>query len=297
MPHERHANLLQDAGLHQARIEGVAEIVKADVANASVLQRGFPRTFYDPDGTAAKIDHESFGFPLLSQKRKQPVRERDFARFAFGRFRTRHEESLLGKIHVLPSLARDFAATHAGIESDDRHGVQVTLRRAEKQRFLGETQNLAAGAPLPCHFEAGQRIRGEELLVYGPIQNSPEDAQVAIDRRIRDFRIPCAPQLSKFLGERSRDSQHGESSKERQEEPEVILVMRSEGTAHDKACRKFLKCHCRIGLDESKAAIIQLFLELVLDFLGTLSIGCSRGILMPDPVTVQVDVPLVSALE
>ena len=32
MTHERHANFLQDAGLHEASVEAVAEIVKADVA-------------------------------------------------------------------------------------------------------------------------------------------------------------------------------------------------------------------------------------------------------------------------
>ena len=37
MAHERHANLLQDAGLHQAGVEGVPKIVKADVADARIF--------------------------------------------------------------------------------------------------------------------------------------------------------------------------------------------------------------------------------------------------------------------
>ena len=32
MAHERHADFLQDAGLHQAGVEGVAKIVKTDMA-------------------------------------------------------------------------------------------------------------------------------------------------------------------------------------------------------------------------------------------------------------------------
>ena len=35
--HERHANFLQDAGLHQTRVEGVAEIVETHVAYPGVF--------------------------------------------------------------------------------------------------------------------------------------------------------------------------------------------------------------------------------------------------------------------
>jgi hypothetical protein len=39
MAHKRHAYFLQDASLHQARIEGVAEIVESDVAKRGVRAR------------------------------------------------------------------------------------------------------------------------------------------------------------------------------------------------------------------------------------------------------------------
>lgn len=57
MPHERHANFLQDAGFHQARVERVAEIMKTDVADFSVLERRLPRALNDADRTAAEVDH------------------------------------------------------------------------------------------------------------------------------------------------------------------------------------------------------------------------------------------------
>ena len=60
MAHERHANFLQDAGLHQAGVEGVAQIVKSDVADFGVLQRGFPRALDDADGLALVFDDEAF---------------------------------------------------------------------------------------------------------------------------------------------------------------------------------------------------------------------------------------------
>ena len=37
MAHERHADFLQDAGLHQAGIEGVAKVVKTEVAKLGAL--------------------------------------------------------------------------------------------------------------------------------------------------------------------------------------------------------------------------------------------------------------------
>ena len=37
MAHQRHANFLQDAGLHEAGVKGMAEIVKTDVADARVF--------------------------------------------------------------------------------------------------------------------------------------------------------------------------------------------------------------------------------------------------------------------
>jgi len=56
MTHEGHTNLLQDSGLHEARVEGVAEIMKADMADLGVLQRRFPGALDDADRLAPKAD-------------------------------------------------------------------------------------------------------------------------------------------------------------------------------------------------------------------------------------------------
>jgi len=59
MAHERHANFLQDAGLHQAGVEGVAKIVKANVADTGALERGFPRALDDADRLALIAEDET----------------------------------------------------------------------------------------------------------------------------------------------------------------------------------------------------------------------------------------------
>ena len=84
MPHQRHANFLQDAGLHQAGVEGVAKIVKADVPNARVLERGLPRTLYDSDLLAVITEYGPLLAPVLQKPLKQPGRQRNLAGLAFG---------------------------------------------------------------------------------------------------------------------------------------------------------------------------------------------------------------------
>lgn len=68
MAHECHAHFLQDTGLHQARVERMAEIVETCVADTGVLQCGIPRALHDADGLAAKLDHQAFGLAVLTEE-------------------------------------------------------------------------------------------------------------------------------------------------------------------------------------------------------------------------------------
>ena len=73
MAHKRHANFLQDAGFHQASVEGVAEIVKTDVAKCGVFQRRFPRAFHDADRPAFEADYQPRGFAVSKEVFVQAV--------------------------------------------------------------------------------------------------------------------------------------------------------------------------------------------------------------------------------
>jgi hypothetical protein len=59
MTHQCHANLLQDAGFHKPRVEGMAEIVKTDVADTGIFQCGFPRALDDADRLPLVPDDET----------------------------------------------------------------------------------------------------------------------------------------------------------------------------------------------------------------------------------------------
>lgn len=79
MAHERHANFLQDAGLHQASVERVAEIMETDVADARISQCGFPRALDDADRATTEVDHQSPFFPTFKQVLVKPFGKRDLA--------------------------------------------------------------------------------------------------------------------------------------------------------------------------------------------------------------------------
>lgn len=63
--HERHADLLEDAGLHQSCCECMSEIVETDMPDLGVLQGRFPGALYDADRVAAKLDHEALGLAVF----------------------------------------------------------------------------------------------------------------------------------------------------------------------------------------------------------------------------------------
>ena len=73
--HQSHPHFLEDASLHEAGVEGVAEIVKADVADTGVSQRSLPSSFYDADGLAVKLDHEALGVLAFTKEFIQAFRK------------------------------------------------------------------------------------------------------------------------------------------------------------------------------------------------------------------------------
>ena len=83
MAHERHADFLQDAGLHQAGIEGVAEIVEAHVANTCVFERGLPGSFHDAERLVFVLKDQAFRLPVLKQELEQTAAQGNLTGFPF----------------------------------------------------------------------------------------------------------------------------------------------------------------------------------------------------------------------
>ena len=127
MAHERHPDFLEDARFHQAGIERVAQIVETNGSELGVPECRCPRAFDGPDRLGLVVDDQPSVLAVLKQKLMEPLSQGDLARLPFGRLRARNRHQLAGEIDVLPPLAGDFAAPHAGIEGGNDHGAQVTF--------------------------------------------------------------------------------------------------------------------------------------------------------------------------
>ena len=144
------------------------------------------------------------------------------------------------------------------------------------------------GTPLPCHFESGQRIYSKELLIDCPVENAAEDAQIPIDGRVLDRLIPASPGPPEFFSKRFCDSENRKFREERQQELGVVEVVRTDGTVRDESCDEFVEGHRGIGLDDLESPIVQFLLECVFDFLCTLAVGRSGGLLIPDAIVGEI---------
>ena len=125
MTHERHADVLDHPGLHQARIEAVTQIVKAKVAEPSAFQPAEP-AFADPgELLTVKGEHYSLLLRRLRQQGEQAICEGDLAPFPFGGFGFGYAEKPARQIHVFPPLAEDFASPHSGVKGRNDDSAQV----------------------------------------------------------------------------------------------------------------------------------------------------------------------------
>ena len=136
---------------------------------------------------------------MCEQELLQPFGERNLPRFAFRRFRARDAEDLLGEVDVLPTFWLVISPRRMPVSSAMRiMACRWSFAAPRSILLLGDAQDLPPGAPLASHLQAGERICGEQLLVDGPIQDVPQDAQVPVDGRVLDRRVyppPLIPEV------------------------------------------------------------------------------------------------------
>lgn len=158
MAHQRHADFLQDAGLHQPSVKGVPEIVKPKMPDLGVSQSRRPSALDNPHPAAVEVDDQAFRFSMLVEVCVQAFAQRNLSRLPFGRLRVRYKQNPLSEVDVFPTLRSDLAAAHPGVERHKSHGVQMVLCGFEQTAFFGDAQDLPARPPLPRHLHPSQRI-------------------------------------------------------------------------------------------------------------------------------------------
>src|SRR5437016_14250556 len=112
MAHQRHANFLHDAGLHQPGVESVAEIMKPHVPDACFFESRPPCRLDDLDRVAAELNQQTARLALRAEQLEQARGKRELARFSLRSLRAACIEDALGKVDILPALAGDFSPAH-----------------------------------------------------------------------------------------------------------------------------------------------------------------------------------------
>ena len=183
---ESHADLANDAEFQETRVKCVAQVMETRAANSRPADRRLPCGLQASDGFAFERENEAFGVLVFRQQLENPGGERNFARFAFGRFGMGDVEQAAGEIDVLPSLVENLATAHAGVQRDNCDVPQMR-RRSFKQEFLfGVTEDRTFLPPLAFHADACNRIRRDESFIDRPIEQMAEAFDVAVHGGFRD---------------------------------------------------------------------------------------------------------------
>ncbi len=103
--HEGLPHVLHDARFHEPGVEGVAKIVKAEVADARPSDRRLPGGFDPVDRMAFEREYQSFRFMAGGEERRESRGERDLAGLPACGFRVGDEKHAAIEVDVLPPLA------------------------------------------------------------------------------------------------------------------------------------------------------------------------------------------------
>lgn len=125
MAHQCHADILNYSGLHEARIEGMAEIVDSEVAQLGALERAQPALSDPRQRLTPHGEDDAVFLGLLGKKPIETVCQGNLAALALDGFGLGNHEKFAVKVHVFPALAEHFASPHPGIEGASDNPSEV----------------------------------------------------------------------------------------------------------------------------------------------------------------------------
>jgi len=104
MAHQGLPHVLQNTRFHQASVERVAKIMKAEVANARPANGCLPTCFDPVDRTALEGEDQAFRFFERVEEDRKSRGERDLAGLPTGRLRVSNKEQTAVEVDMLPTL-------------------------------------------------------------------------------------------------------------------------------------------------------------------------------------------------
>jgi hypothetical protein len=147
MAHEGLSNVGNNAGFHQACVEGVPEIVKPQAADAGAFQRLPPGGFHQVDWLVVIGEDIAFRLMSASQEFIDAVGEGNLARFAADSLGFRDQEQLAVKIDIFPSLVQQFSTPHACIQRRHDDRLEMLGARSEQLRLFAHAEDPRLGSP------------------------------------------------------------------------------------------------------------------------------------------------------
>src|SRR5579859_950442 len=109
MPHQFLAHVLNHACFNEARVEGRAQILKAEGSNAGPSNCGLPGSLDPVNGFSFMGKDKSFGQRLCRKQLEESLRHWNFAAFAAGSLRLRNDDHSPNQIYIRAVLIEDFA--------------------------------------------------------------------------------------------------------------------------------------------------------------------------------------------
>src|SRR5258707_960161 len=191
MAYQALSDFLHDAAFHQARVERVAKIVKAEVSNSRSADRPLPRRLDAVDGTPLERAEQS-RLLVFTEQVEETVRERDFTGFPASGFAFRDVEQPPGEINVLRELPENLSPAHPAVERNNNDGAEVRSRRREQLFFFLKADDDARLAPCADHAHPSERIRGKQSFFYRPEEHVPQHFEIAIHRRVGNWSLRAA---------------------------------------------------------------------------------------------------------
>jgi len=281
--HEGHPHVLDDASFHEPRVERMAKVVKADIADARAADRGFPRGFDPLDRAASVGEYQAFRLFAAKPQEQCPQLpcERNLAGVPVWRFRPGDRNQIAVEIDMFHALRKEFVPPHPGVERRNRDVLQVRRGGCESLIFFPKAHHDPRLAPWFRQPDAGDGICGEEAFVHRPIQKVAKDFDVTVECGFGELLrfVTCGTELpDRRLG----DGADGPLAEMRQEHFQTVEVIGTWRAVGEEPCRQVRKGH--VGRANLVPPPVQLFPELALNRFRFAAVRGSCGLEMPDAI-------------
>jgi hypothetical protein len=158
MPHKHLADVLDHSALHQPAVEGVAQVVKAEIPDSRAADSGLPCGLDVAHWLAVACEEQALLLAFCEKELVNPVGEGNFSPFAAGGFRLGDGENSTVEIDMLPELVEQLAPPHTGIKRRDDELTEMWSGCGQESPFVIEPQDRSGFAAFLDKAKTAERV-------------------------------------------------------------------------------------------------------------------------------------------